>query len=179
MRSSLEGKQASLETELHRQDENVAEADMVRRLMSNLRTPITIDTPTVANEVWRRARFDGFFTPCPATRRFGFESSVTGLIRSLQSDELVSSVVRHVKGSEGHLSQRINCYASNAGTGCCSLRGRLADSQYRSRGRGAVVLRDGERPLHGEGPQPRKSQERRAPGGQVAAPLDACIKCST
>ncbi len=44
------------------------------------------------------------------------ESSATGLIRSMQSDELVSSVVRHVKGSERHLHQRINYWMSNAGT---------------------------------------------------------------
>ncbi len=36
---------------------------------------------------------------------------------------LVSSVVRHVKGSKGHLSRQINCYASNAGTGGISLNG--------------------------------------------------------
>ena len=140
MRTSLEGKQASLEMELHRQDENVAEADMVRREMSNPRTPIIIYTPTIANEVWRRAGFDDDFTPCPATRCVCCESTATGFIRSLQSDELVSSVVRHVKGSERHLSRRINCYVSNAGTDDNSYKGRLADSQCGHRGRRVVVL---------------------------------------
>ena len=148
MRTSLEGKQASLEMELHHQDENVAEADMVRRLMSNKRdeathlprTPIIIWSPTVVNEVERQAGFEDVSTPCPATRSVACESSVTGFIRSLQPDELVSSVVRHVKGSEGHLSQRINCYASNAGTDYDSLRGRLADSQCHSQGSEVVVV---------------------------------------
>lgn len=51
MRTSLEGKQASCENEQHIQDANVAEANMVRRLLSNLRIPIIIELPTVANEV--------------------------------------------------------------------------------------------------------------------------------
>ena len=50
MRTSLEGTQASLENEQYIQDENVAETNMVRRLMSNLRIPIIIDLPTIANE---------------------------------------------------------------------------------------------------------------------------------
>lgn len=140
MRTSSEGKQANLESELHTQDENVAEADKVKRLMLNLRTPINMSIPTVANEVWRRAGFDERYTPCPATRICGFESSVTGAMKSMQHHRLVSSVVRHVKGSEGHLNRRINCYASNAGTGSDSLWGRLADSQYHSRDSETVVV---------------------------------------
>ena len=139
-------KQASLEGELHSQEENVAEADMVRRLMSNLRTPINMDIPTVANEVWRRAENEISLTPCPTTRGFCCEM-IMGLNGSAQSDGLVSNVVRHVKGSERHLSQRINCYASNAGTGCDSLWGRLADSQSRSRGRRVVVVSERVTPL--------------------------------
>jgi len=42
MRTSSWGKQASLEVELYHQEENVAEADMVRLKMSNLRIPIII-----------------------------------------------------------------------------------------------------------------------------------------
>ena len=140
MRTSSEGKQASLEGEPHSQDENVAEVDMVRRLMPNPRTPINMEPPTAVNEVVRRAGFKGLHTPCPATRIDRCESSATGVERSLQSPGLVSSVVRHVKGSEGHLSRRINCCASNAGTGGGSLRGRLADSQCRGRGSEAVVV---------------------------------------
>ena len=138
MRTSSEGKQASLEGEPHPQDENVAEADMVRRSMPNPRTPIFMEPPTAVNEVVRRTGFKGLHTPCPATVMC--ESSVTGTARSLQSRRLVSSVVRHVKGSEGHLSRRINCCASNAGTGGGSLRGRLADSQCRGRGSETVVV---------------------------------------
>ena len=140
MRTSSEGKQAILEGESHSQDENVAEADTVRRSMSNPRTPIIKEPPTVTNEVVRRAGFKGLHTPCPATRIVVCESSATGATRSLQSRRLVSSVVRHVKGSEGHLSWRINCCASNAGTGGGSLRGRLADSQCRGRGSKIVVV---------------------------------------
>jgi hypothetical protein len=136
----LEGKQASLEAELHRQKENVAEADMVRRSMSNPRTPISIEPPTVANEVVGRAGSDIRLIPRPATRTLVCEPSVTGATGSLQFRRLVPSVVRHVKGSEGHLSRRVNCCASNAGTGGGSLRGRLADSQRRSRGSEAVVV---------------------------------------
>ena len=140
MRTSSEGTQASLAGEPHPQDENVAEADMVRRSMPNPRTPITIEPPTAVSEVVRRAGFKGLHTPCPATRGVICESSATGATRSLQSRRLVSSVVRHVKGSEGHLSRRINCCASNAGTGGGSLRGRLADSQCRNWGSETVVV---------------------------------------
>jgi hypothetical protein len=73
----------------------------------------------------------------------------------MQSDELVSSVVRHVKGSESHLQQRINYWMSNAGTNNdSSARGRLADDQCQSWGRVVVVLSGRERLSHGEGPQP-------------------------
>ena len=47
----MEGTQASLEGEQHSQDENVAETEMVRRLLSNLRIPTIVELPTVANEV--------------------------------------------------------------------------------------------------------------------------------
>jgi len=61
MRTSSEEKQASLEGESHSQDENVAEADMVRRLMSKSRMPINTELPTVTNEVVRRQASTGFF----------------------------------------------------------------------------------------------------------------------
>jgi len=50
MRTSSEGKQASLAGEQHAQDENVAEANMMRRLMSNPRNPIIIGLPKAVNE---------------------------------------------------------------------------------------------------------------------------------
>jgi hypothetical protein len=40
----------------HHQDEHVAEADKVSRLMANSRLPIILNIPTVANEVWERCR---------------------------------------------------------------------------------------------------------------------------
>jgi len=139
MRTSSEGTQARLEGESHSREGHVAEADTVRRSMSNPRTPIIIKLPTVTNEVvMRLARTKFSLKPCPQLE--SAFSSQYGLAGSLQLGELVSSVVRHVKGSEGHLSQRINCYASNAGTGCGSLRGRRAGRQCRRRGSKAVVV---------------------------------------
>ncbi len=113
--------------------------------MSNLRSPIKTAPPTVTNEVVRRAVSELLLTHRPATRIVFDESSDTGAVSSLQSHSLVSSVVRHVKGSDRSLSQQINCYASNAGTECGSplaatLRGRLADSQCHTRGSEIVVV---------------------------------------
>ena len=54
---SLEGKQASRENEQHFQDANVAEVNMVKRLLLNLRIPIIFDAPTVANEVWKTCKY--------------------------------------------------------------------------------------------------------------------------
>ena len=149
MGTSLEGTQASREGESHSQEANVAEADMVKHSMPNLRTPITIETPTAINWVWRRTGFNYFLTPCPATRACCCESSVTGAMKSMQHRRLVSSAVRCVKGSEGHLSRRINCYVSNAGTIYRSLRGRSADDQYGRWGSKAVVV-DGVTTIQGE-----------------------------
>src|SRR5215216_5882400 len=109
MRSSSCGKRARLESESHTQEEYVTEVDKARRSMSNLRSPITSGTPTVANEVSRRAGTQLIFISCPATRTNICESSVTGPMMSLQFHWLVSSVVHHVKGSERSLRQRLNC----------------------------------------------------------------------
>ena len=139
------------------------ETDRARRLLSNLRSPINTAPPTVTNEVVRQAVSELLLIPRPATRIVLDESSVTGPVKPLLSHRLVSSVVRHVKGSERSLSQWINCYASNAGTSCDSLeaatlRGRLADSQCHSRGSESVVVGGvttiqgaGEMPAQGEG----------------------------
>ena len=124
---SLLGTRARLESESHTQEEYVKEADMARRLMSNLRSTITIDTPTAANEVWRQVRKELFSSSSSHSEQFRMHAM--GSNESLQSIAVVSSVVRHVKGSERSLSQRINCYASNAGTGYDSLRGRWTDHQ--------------------------------------------------
>jgi hypothetical protein len=142
---SLLRKRARLAAESHRQDEYVTEADMVRRSLSNLRHPITQNTPTAINEVWRQARNGSNLIPRPVTRYHQCETKDMGLMEPLQPNQLVSSVARHVKGSEGGLSQRINCYASNAGTECdfreaATLRDRLADSQCHARGSESVVV---------------------------------------
>jgi hypothetical protein len=151
---SLLRKRARLEAESHRQDEYVTEADMVRRSLSNLRHPITRNTPTAINEVWRQTGNGSNLIPCPATHRELCESSTMGRMKSLQYHQLVSSVVRHVKGSERGLSQRINCYASNAGTECdfleaTTLRDRRADRQCHARGSESVVV-GGVTPTQGE-----------------------------
>ena len=137
---SLLRKRARLESESHTQDEHVTEADMVRRLMSNLRLPTTIEMPTVTNEALRRAGSKRLQTSRPVIPIQSWELFDTGLMKSVQHYQRVSSVVRHVKGSERGLSQRINCYASNAGTGCDSLRGRRADRQCHTRGSESVVV---------------------------------------
>lgn len=141
------------------QDEHVTEADMVRRLMSNLRLPIIQDIPTMVNEVWRRAEVDEHFNFCPIDRSDLGEPSKSGPIKSLQPYRQVSSVVRHVKESERNLSLRINCYMSNAGTGSVSPLGRRADRQCLGRGSeaevvGGVTSIQGtcERHVQGEGP---------------------------
>jgi hypothetical protein len=107
MRSSSLGKRESGEMESHHQDANLTEADKARRLLSNLRSPITPDTPTVTNETWRQVGNEQVIIAYPATRILHYGSSVTGPERSLQPFGLVSSVVRHVKGSERSLSQPI------------------------------------------------------------------------
>ena len=127
MRSSLLGNRESGEMESHHQDANLTEADKARRSLSNPRSPISFDTPTVTNEAWRRVSNE-LLIAHPATRVRNYGSSATGRVRSLQFHQLVSSVVRHVKVSEGSLSQRSNCYVSNAGTDNISREGRLADS---------------------------------------------------
>ena len=106
-----------------------------------------MQSPTAINEVMRQARSMLDFIPCPTTCWTFCKSSAMGMMKSLQFHHQVSSVVRHVKGSKRDLSRRINCYASNAGTGCCSRQGRLADSQYSSRGRRVVVVRKRVMPL--------------------------------
>ena len=112
---SLLRTQARLAMELHHQEEHVAEADKARPFMSNRRLPISPNTPTVAKEVWRRT---GRFL---SRNSFDLVRVVShGVMGSLQSHALASSVVRHVKVAEKGLNQRINYDASNAGSGCDS-----------------------------------------------------------
>ena len=58
---------------------------------------------------------------------------------ALLPNGIVPSLVRQVKGSEGHLRQHKTCDVSNAGTDASSSNGRSADDQCRHRGREAVV----------------------------------------
>lgn len=104
---SLEGKQASRESEQHAQDANVAEVNMVRRLMSNLRIPINIMLPTVAKEAEKiKLRGQRLLTEIRQSR---FPLFISGGNREsvglcIPTDKLSSSVIRHVKDSERHLS---------------------------------------------------------------------------
>jgi hypothetical protein len=68
-----------------------------------------------------------------------FSYGRAGAFWALHPTRLVLRVVRHVKGSKGHLTQHKTCDMSNAGTGTDSRKGRLADGQCRDRGREAVV----------------------------------------
>jgi hypothetical protein len=126
--------------EPYHQDEHVTEADMVRRLLSNPRYPITTWTPTTASEVGGRAGYEVKKKRVVSTGAVKVEGDRPGSVESLQFHRLAQNVVRHAKGSEGNLSQQINCYASNAGTERSSLQGRLADSQCRVRGSESVVV---------------------------------------
>jgi hypothetical protein len=103
----LEGKQASRESEQHAQDANVAEVNMVRRLMSNLRIPINIMLPTVAREAERiKLRGQRLLTEIMQSRVplliSGGNRESFGLC--IPNDKLSSRVIRHVKDSERHLS---------------------------------------------------------------------------
>jgi hypothetical protein len=62
-----------------------------------------------------------------------------GATTALHPEWLVPRVVRHVKGSKGHLRPYKTCDTSNAGTGTSSSNGRSADDQCWDRGREAVV----------------------------------------
>jgi hypothetical protein len=66
-------------------------------------------------------------------------SGRAGASAALHPTWLVPSVVRHVKGSKGHLRLHKTCDMSNAGTGTSSREGRVADTQCWHRGREAVV----------------------------------------
>ena len=105
--------------------------------MSNPRHPIRHDTPiTIAkgcgNEMRRR------ISSVPPRNRIS-GSGRAGVSWALHPTRLVPSVVRHVKGSKGHLRQHKTCDTSNAGTGTDSRKGRPVDGQCRNRGREAVV----------------------------------------
>ena len=120
MRSNSLGNRESGAMESHHQDANLTEVDKARRLRSNLRSPISFNRPRVTNEAWRRVGNDRLIAH-PATRMRNYGSSDTGPVRSLQPRGLVSSLVGQVKVSDRSLSQRINRYASNAGTNCGCL----------------------------------------------------------
>lgn len=140
MRSSSKGTRARFAAELYRQEEHVTKADMVRRTMSKPRFPITIYTPTIAMRCGDKWAIHKQHKKNRPPRNSILLGLITGPTKSMQPSWLVSTVVRHVKESEGHLSQRINYCVSNAGTGGDSLRGRRVDRQCRSRGSGTVVV---------------------------------------
>jgi hypothetical protein len=105
-------------------------------VLSNLRHPINIYTPTMAKRCGNEASANMLWhLPRNRSPLYGR----AGARLALHPDGLVPSVVRHVKGSKGHLQPHKTCDMSNAGTGTDSRKGRLADGQCRNRGREAVV----------------------------------------
>jgi hypothetical protein len=64
---------------------------------------------------------------CPATVKP--LDGRAGATTALHPAWLVPNVVRHVKGSKGHLRQHKTCDTSNAGTDASSREGRRADRQ--------------------------------------------------
>ena len=77
-----------------------------------------------------------------------------------QSRELISNPVRRAKVSERDLPRRINCKASNAGTGFNSLWGRRADRQCSSRDSEIVVV-GGVTPTQGDGSAVHRAKDLR------------------
>jgi hypothetical protein len=131
----LVGKRARGAGEPYAQEAHVTDAARVR-LMSNPRHPIIIGLPTVAKREGDEAGACLRWLP-PRNRIRACGRA--GARAALHPNWLVPSVVRHVKGSKGHLPQHKTCDMSNAGTGTDSRKGRRADRQCRNRGREAGV----------------------------------------
>jgi hypothetical protein len=106
--------------------------------LSNPRHPISIGTPTMARRCGSKAGVLLVFSSLPRNRMRNYGRA--GASAALHPHWLVPSVVRHVKGSKGHLRQHKTCDTSNAGTGSSSSNGRSADDQCWHRGREAVVV---------------------------------------
>jgi hypothetical protein len=75
--------------------------------------------------------------PLPRNRTFSYGRA--GASWALHPRRPVPRVLRHVKGSKGHLRQHNTCDTSNAGTGSSFRQDRSADDQCWHRGRQAVV----------------------------------------
>ena len=112
---------------------------MVRPNMSNPRPPRITNTPTVVTRCGDEQEGNLYSPPAPPSHLF-LGARGQGSTESSQLTGRVSRAARRVKGSEGNLRRRINCYASNAGTGCNSPRGRRADRQCCNRGSETVVV---------------------------------------
>jgi hypothetical protein len=76
-------------------------------------------------------------TPLPRNQMFVYGRA--GASTPFHAMRRVPSLVRQVKGSKRHLRPHKTYDTSNAGTGGDSRKGRVADTQYPQRGRGAVV----------------------------------------
>jgi len=136
---SLLGKHASLEGELHSQEENVAEADKVNPYGES-EIPICINSPTVAKRGGDLLRRNLFYSSAPQLIPVFMSRQIWESMKSLQFHGLVSSLAVQVKVSEGNLSQWINCYLSNEGTGYDFLRGRRTGGQCHNQGSESVVV---------------------------------------
>jgi hypothetical protein len=138
---SLLGTHASLEGELYSQDENVAETDKVNP-HGEPEIPTCIQPPTIARR-WRDLlRIKFYFSLAPQLGSPSTSRQIREFMKSLQFHGLASSLANQVKVSEGNLSQWINCYLSNEGTGYDSpeIRGRWTGRQCHNQGSESVVV---------------------------------------
>jgi hypothetical protein len=150
MRTSLLRKHASLEGELHSQDENVAEADRVNRVGES-EIPISICPPTVAKRGGDLLEVACVLSPVPQLVIGSTSRQIWESMMPLHARGLVSSLVIQVKVSEGDLSQWINCHLSNGGTDCGSrIKDRWIGRQCHSQGSESIVV-GGVTSIQGEG----------------------------
>ncbi len=139
MRKSSLGTHASLEEELHFQEENVAEADKVNP-DGESEIPISLGPPTVTKRWGDPSRVDCFTSLTPKLITVHMSHQNGESIESLQTHGLVSDLINQAKVSEGDLNRRINCHLSNEGTDYGFLRGRQIGCQCHKQGSESVVV---------------------------------------
>ncbi len=140
MRKSSLGTHASLEEELHFQEENVAEADKVNPYGES-ETPIFWEPPTVTKRWGDPSRMDCFTSLAPELIIGHMSHQHWEYIESLQTHGLISNLINQAKVSEGDLNRRINCHLSNEGTDYDSpYLGRQIGCQCHNQGSESVVV---------------------------------------
>jgi len=139
MRKSSLGTHASLEEELHFQEENVAEADKVNP-NGESEIPISLGTPTVTKRWGDPSRVNCFTSLTPKLIIVHMSHHNWEHIESLQTHVLVSNLINQAKVSQGDLNRRLNYHLSNEGTDYDSLRGRQIGCQCHNQGSESVVV---------------------------------------